>query len=85
MKTMTKTLTINHADYSNRPSFARVVDAAFAGVAVLPNAAVMSACLRSGGRRWSPVVIDVLCDSDARTAYLVMYIVAVADVLFGRQ
>lgn len=66
-----KTLTISHADYSNSPSFARVTGAAFDGAAVLPNMAVMSACLRDGGRRKNDVQIELFCDGDFRSAYRV--------------
>lgn len=65
------TITINHCDYSNTPSFSRVATAAFGGVAVLPNAEVMGACLRQGGRRSLPVEIVVIHDSDDKTAYRV--------------
>lgn len=59
-----KTTKIRHADYSNMPSFARVTGAAFSGAAVLPNRAVMSACLRDGGRRQNDVTVELFCDGD---------------------
>lgn len=67
------TATINHADYSNLASFARVCQDAFAGVAVLPNREVMAACLRCGRCRGTgkPCTVSVVCDDDNRTAYLV--------------
>jgi hypothetical protein len=64
-----KTVNIKHADYSNVPSFARVVDDTFKGAAVLPNAEVMSACLRSGGRRLKDVEIGLLHDGELRSGY----------------
>ena len=60
---------ISHADYSNAPSFARVVAKAFSGVSVLPNHAVKAACFAHYGKRQREATIELVGDNDLQTAY----------------